>query len=77
MINHVAIARLVARLGTDWALTDAGFARVELRIGENHAASKRVAEKAGFQFKERFETYVTGTGQIYIDILYARTRRGG
>lgn len=67
------IATRMARLASDWALGDGGFARVELRIGERHAASRRVAERAGFRFAERYETHVTGTGQTHIDTLYLRT----
>lgn len=31
-----------------WALQDMGFARVEVRVAEQNAASQRVAQKAGF-----------------------------
>lgn len=67
------IASSAARLAADWALTDGSFARVELRIGEGNTAKRRVAEKAGFHFVERFETFVTGTGLTHVDPLYVRT----
>jgi [ribosomal protein S5]-alanine N-acetyltransferase len=68
------IATRATRIAANWVLTDGGFAQVLLRIGENHAVSRRVAEKAGFRFEERFETYVTGTGETYIDVLYTKSR---
>lgn len=68
------IAARAAQLVAKWALDQGGFEHVELRIGENHAVSRSVAEKAGFRFVERFETYVTGTGQVAVDVLYVRTR---
>lgn len=67
------IATRALRLITDWAVTQGAFTSVELRIAENHAASRRVAEKAGFRFQERFETYVQNTGETYIDLLYSFT----
>lgn len=66
------IATRALCLITDWALAHGGFSRVELRMDENQAASRRVAEKAGFRLQERFETYVEGTGETYIDVLYSR-----
>jgi RimJ/RimL family protein N-acetyltransferase len=69
------IATRAARIAADWALTDGGFAQVELRIGSDHAESRRVAEKAGFRFKERFLTYVEGTGETCEDVLYVRGRK--
>lgn len=68
------IAKRAARLAADWALEEGGFARVELRIGESHVVSRRVAERAGFTYEETFETFVVGTGNTHRDTLYARTR---
>jgi RimJ/RimL family protein N-acetyltransferase len=68
------VATRAARLAADWALTEGDFDRVELRIGEGHAVSRRVAAKAGFTEVERFETFVEGTGKTHIDILCVRTR---
>ncbi len=62
------------RLVAEWALAEGGFARVELEIAQSHRESQRVAEKAGFHFVERFQTYVEGTGEIFEDLLYVRTR---
>lgn len=67
------IASRAARLAADWALTEGAFDRVELRIGEKHAVSRRVADNAGFRFVESFETFVEGTGRTHIDVLYVRT----
>jgi RimJ/RimL family protein N-acetyltransferase len=47
------IASRAARLAAEWALTDGGFERVELRIDQEHHESRRIAEKAGFRFVER------------------------
>lgn len=68
------IATRAARIAADWALTDGTFAQVELRIGSGHTHSRRVAEKAGFRFQERFLTYVEGTGETCEDVLYVRGR---
>jgi len=62
------IASRAVRLVSDWALSDRMYQRVELRIDEDNLASQHVAENAGFQFIERFETFVTGTGQTHIDL---------
>lgn len=64
------IATRALRLITDWAVTSGAFTSVELRIAENHVASRRVAEKAGFHLQERSEIYVENTGETYIDVLY-------
>jgi RimJ/RimL family protein N-acetyltransferase len=69
------IATRAVRLASDWSLNEGGFSRVELRIPESHAASRRVAEKAGFQFQERFETFITATGITAINLLYVRTEK--
>jgi RimJ/RimL family protein N-acetyltransferase len=65
------IATRALRLITDWAVTYGAFASVELHIAENHAASRRVAEKAGFRLQKRSEIYVENTGETYIDVLYS------
>jgi RimJ/RimL family protein N-acetyltransferase len=68
------IATRAARLAAGWALTEGGFSRVELRIPESHAASRRVAEKAGFQLEERFVTFIKATGDTAIDLLCVRSK---
>ena len=68
------IATRAVRLAAEWALNGGGFSRVELRISELHAASRRVADKAGFRFEERFETFIEVTGDTAIDLLYTRSR---
>ena len=68
------IASRAARLVAEWALTQGGFDRVELQIARSHHESQRVAEKAGFHFEERFQSYVEGTGETCEDLLYVRTR---
>ena len=68
------IATRATRLAAEWALSDGQCNRVELRIGESNVASRRVAERAGFRFAERFETFVRGTGKTHVDLLYIRTR---
>ena len=42
------IATRLVRLVSDWALGEGGFARAELHVNPQNAASARVAEKAGF-----------------------------
>jgi RimJ/RimL family protein N-acetyltransferase len=65
-------ATCAARLAADWALDEGGFSRVELRIPASHFASRRVAEKAGFECERRFETFIEAPGVMAIDLLYAR-----
>jgi RimJ/RimL family protein N-acetyltransferase len=69
-----SIATRATRLAAEWALSEAGFEQVELRIDKQHRESQRVAEKAGFRFVERFLTYIEGTGKTAEDLLYVRTR---
>jgi RimJ/RimL family protein N-acetyltransferase len=69
------IATHAARLAAEWALDEGGFSTVELRIPESHVASCRVAEKAGFQLQQRFETFIAATGNTVIDMLYVRTKK--
>jgi RimJ/RimL family protein N-acetyltransferase len=64
------IATRALNLIASWATTQAAFNRVELRIAEDNSASRRVAEKSGFRLRERIETFVKGTGETYIDLLY-------
>ncbi len=68
------MATRATRLVAEWALTEAGFEQVELRIDKQHHESQRVAEKAGFRFVECFLTYIEGTGKTAEDLLYVRTR---
>ena len=68
------IASRAVRLVSDWALATGFWCRIELRIGATHHISQRVAENAGFKFEEKFETFVTGTGQTYVDWLYLKTQ---
>ena len=67
------IASRAARLVAEWALTQGGFDRVELKIAHSHHESRRVAEKAGFRFVARFQTFVERTGETFEDLLYMRT----
>jgi RimJ/RimL family protein N-acetyltransferase len=69
------IATRAVRLAAEWALNGGGFSRVELRIPQSHVASRRVAEKTGFRFEERFETFIEATGDTAIDVLYTRSRK--
>jgi RimJ/RimL family protein N-acetyltransferase len=68
------IASCAARLAAEWALNEGGFSSVELRIPESHAASRRVAEKAGFQLEGSYETSIKATGITAIDLLYVRLK---
>lgn len=67
------IATRAVCLATDWVLQATRYRHVELRISEGHAASRRIAEKAGFALVERVETYVEATGCSYIDVRYVRS----
>jgi RimJ/RimL family protein N-acetyltransferase len=67
------IATAALTLVSSWALEELRCERVELRIDEGHRESQRVAEKAGFRFAEKIETFVTGTGSTHIDLLFCRS----
>lgn len=59
-----------------WLLNDAGFERVELRIGTENAASRRVADKAGFRFEGvALNAGFTDEGRIDLSI-YSRLPDG-
>jgi RimJ/RimL family protein N-acetyltransferase len=57
-----------------WTLAEVGFHRVELRIAAGNAASRRVAEKAGFRAEgvARSAGYVHG-GRVDL-VLYSLVR---
>jgi RimJ/RimL family protein N-acetyltransferase len=67
------IATRALRMATDWALSEGTFRQVELRVGACHAASQRVAQKAGFRLEECYEALVEATGQTFIDMRYVRS----
>lgn len=66
------IASRAARLAAAWALTDAGYSSVELRIAASHPEREEVARRASFTFVERFVTHIEGTGRDAVDLLYVR-----
>lgn len=64
------LASRVARLAARWALTHPGVDTVELRIRQNHTASRHVATNAGFHVAGTVTQYVPGTGQTFEDLRY-------
>lgn len=67
------IATRAARLAAAWALRE-GWDRVELRIADSAAASRRVAVKAGFAEAGRVRTRVASAGGEFEDCLYVMRR---
>jgi len=66
------IATRAARVVSDWLFGTGAYRRVELRIAESHPERMVVAERAGFRLLERVETYVEGTGQAFVDVVFVR-----
>ncbi len=71
------IAARAVNIVANWGLRHSQFSSIELRIGEGNIASLAVAQKCNFQFVEKFETFVTGTGKTHIDYLFVRTDNPG
>jgi RimJ/RimL family protein N-acetyltransferase len=55
---------------SDWCFEQLRAERVELRISPSNFASRRVAAKAGFEYRGIERTRVPGAGQEYDDMLY-------
>jgi ribosomal-protein-alanine N-acetyltransferase len=64
------------RLLADWALDAGGFARAELHIDPANAASRRVAEKAGFAFEAVLRGYEEFKGRRADVAMYAKLASG-
>lgn len=48
--------------------------RHNLEAGTDHALAALAHGGSGFEFAERLETFVEGTGRTHMDVLYARER---
>lgn len=59
-------------LAASWLLAERPVDAVELRIGQDHHASRRVADKAGFRLTGTIRQTVAGT--TYEDLRYRFTR---
>jgi RimJ/RimL family protein N-acetyltransferase len=57
-------------LVTSWLIKERAARVVELRIAADHAASRRVAEKAGFRLAGPVLQHVPRTGATYEDLRY-------
>jgi RimJ/RimL family protein N-acetyltransferase len=64
------IATRVLRRMCQWLFDERSAARIELLIAQGNVASRRVAEKAGFELRGVRETRVAGTKEQYHDLLY-------
>jgi RimJ/RimL family protein N-acetyltransferase len=64
------LATRAARLAAHWLLRGRGAQVVELRIAPGHAASRRVAEKAGFRIAGTVHQHVAATGVTHDDVRY-------
>ena len=70
--NRGLATRLV-RLVSEWLFAQ-GLGHIELWIGVDNHASRRVAEKAGFKQIRVARKVVAKTGEEYDDVLYERRR---
>jgi RimJ/RimL family protein N-acetyltransferase len=64
------LATRAAILATNWLVRDRGVRVVELRIGAEHAASRRVAERAGFRLAGPAVQHLPGPGGVHKDVRY-------
>jgi RimJ/RimL family protein N-acetyltransferase len=66
------IATRALRRTCQWLFEERSAARIELLIAQGNGASRRVAEKAGFEFRGVRQTHAAGTNNKYHDLLYVR-----
>jgi RimJ/RimL family protein N-acetyltransferase len=64
------LASRAARLAARWAASLPGVTTVELRIGQDHEASQKVAANAGFVRAGTVTQFVPGTGETFEDLRY-------
>jgi RimJ/RimL family protein N-acetyltransferase len=65
------LATRAAILATSWLVNERAVRVVELRIGAVNAASRRVAEKAGFRLAGIVVQHLPDTGEAHEDLRYA------
>jgi RimJ/RimL family protein N-acetyltransferase len=65
-----------ALLATSWLVAERHVRAVELRIGREHRASQRVAEKAGYQLAGTVRQRVQRTGEQFEDLRYIYSSAG-
>jgi RimJ/RimL family protein N-acetyltransferase len=70
------LATRAALLATSWLITERQVRAVELRIGREHRASQRVAEKAGYRLAGTVRQRVPGTGEQFEDLRYIYSSAG-
>jgi RimJ/RimL family protein N-acetyltransferase len=68
------LASSAARVVSDWALGEAGIARLEALTETDNIASQRVLERAGYRREGRLASYLMVSGGRADALLYARTR---
>ena len=68
------IAPRAVRLLGEWALSEGGFQRVELHADAENRASRRVAEKCGFELEGILRGYEVINGRRSDVAMYARLR---
>ena len=66
------IATRLVRLLADWALGEGGYARVELHVHPENAASARVAERAGFACEGVLRSFADIKGRRSDVAMWAR-----
>ena len=64
------LATQAALLATSWLVAQRHVRSVELRVGLDHRASRRVAEKAGFRLAGTVHQRVSATGEQFEDLRY-------
>jgi RimJ/RimL family protein N-acetyltransferase len=71
------LATRALRLTATWLIRDRGIQEVELRISRDHAVSKRVAVRAGFDLAGTVRQVIEATSQGYDDLRYDFRPREG
>lgn len=62
------------QVATDFLLHDLGFVRIDTDVYEPNVASKRVLEKAGFEFESRRRKAVVKHGKVLDCLHFAKVR---
>ena len=67
------VASRAVRLLAEWALTEAGLARVQLYARVDNPASQRTAERAGFHREGVLRSYMLLRGERHDAVIFALT----
>jgi RimJ/RimL family protein N-acetyltransferase len=68
------VASRAVKLLAEWALTEAGLARVQLFTRVDNPASQRTAERAGFRREGVLRAYMLLKGERHDAVIYGMTK---